>query len=472
MEEIFCNRKYSIKVVLSIVIMISIVQSICAQEFEEKLRIPWNTKNGINTELFTSSNRGLLDFEMVNNNTVALLCDVEHKVKIFDISTDSMISEFYFNHGASSFSYDRVASLFYITDYDCIYVYCADGSFQNKIIINKDDQYIPPVVNTYAYNQNFEIQASNQFSYTIIKNGNILSKKDQITSRYEGWKLNDGTICNYTGRIIDGVVKVNLFIDNETKELIIKTGVNSIGIDPVGKIDNLLVLTETYVKGNEQYNFYQRLVLYSLNDNKIVLKQEIPRICYTYQKRNIKVFNNKIYQLITTPDNARLLEYNAYYSKTKGNIELKYPNDLNYDYHYNFHLMEDPKEKEDTSKSSKSGINTDIGSRQEVLNRAYRYVSIQWNATKDNFPLDDVTNKAEETDISTTSGYNGVIPYNVWVPDYVSTTETNKGMPYKWYGWTHYNCFNYFVRNGKITGDITSGNSESTNNNVIGTDCS
>jgi len=321
-------------------IIIKIIVIIClsvifkdtdAQGFKEVIKIPWNTEEGISSEKFPEANTGISDFVLVDSTRIAILCNSDNMVKIYDLKTKKKTSEFKCEFDDTFITYDSGNQIFYLSSLDKVIAYKQTGSLQRTIQFDYPNILITGLI----FIENDLFINGGQNYYTIIQGGYVLSELLQNKTRTYGQILTNGTIVKYSNKLKDGTVTISLLKDNTTSEYIILTGENSHGMVPVDIWDNILILKEYFHKGEQYSNIYNRLVFYSTDYKKIITQKEIPNIRYTSHRKDFNLCNNKLYNLITTPQYALLLMYDLQYLKTVENPTIEYPSELNYEYHYN-----------------------------------------------------------------------------------------------------------------------------------------
>ena len=103
------------------------------------------------------------------------------------------------------------------------------------------------------------------------------------------------------------------------------------GFVPIGIVDNIMVFREWF--SDTDYS----LVFYSIQEKRRVSDIEVPSIYYTVLHNRDKIFDKKVYQMLSTPDGVYLFVIN--HSKVEFNsteIEYhSYPSNLDYRYHFN-----------------------------------------------------------------------------------------------------------------------------------------
>ena len=443
-----------------------------AQSFEIVLSVPWDTIGGISTYLSNSSNYGVSDFIIIDDNTVALLCNVENKVKVYNCNKNTLLYDFSLVKSVDHIAYDKENKMFYLDDYKQVYCYCADGSLKKEIEINRGGKLLTEDI--IAENGNLII-SNPILAGRIVENGRIISVSEQLQKRKNMAYIGNDVYVNYSKKPENGKAYINLY-KNDTifQSFVIDVEERYSTPLPIGISDNIFVYFQIY----HPEDFYQgcsyRLGYYSLSSNAIIDTITTPSIHYTAQKTEYIVDDEYLYYLITAPDSLYVLrkKVNEITSKSSSVDKTIFPEKFNYQYHYN--KPDNVKKKAQSINTTETPI-TDVGMRTEVLSRAYKYASIEWLATDDNIPGNNISNIGTQINLNEEDdGYSGSMDYYVTVPNNVSTTTNNIGMPYKWGGFTHYNNWDYLVQQGRITGDYTStpGGYEANDNNVIGIDCS
>lgn len=303
-----------------------------AQYVENILHVPFDTIGGIKTEISLTT-YGLKGFSMMDSNRVALLCDSERKVKIFDLRTSKMLYEFPTLNSPSHITFDPIKSVFYIGDKDKVLIYNTDGftktsiSFDNKdfilydIVVNNDDVYIQGVRQIYT---------------PIIDENLNQSIKSQNWNKLSGQILDENmSISTYSANNKNG--KYNLSINTKdistNFEIPIQNDSSKV-LFPIGLIETSLIVMERC--GNNMD--VESLIIYDLETRKRINHIFIPQIEFTYLTNSIQIHNNNIYHLLSTPDGAYLFKISPPAEKQSTEYEFKgYPNKFDYSYHSEFY---------------------------------------------------------------------------------------------------------------------------------------
>ena len=461
---------------LFIILLIVALNSynLISQQVEKLIDVPWNTEGGIQTKWATEGNYGnfgIQDFEVLNNEEVAIYASLENKMKIYNFQNEELTYEFSITDDVSSFTYDNLSELFYIvTHSNRIQVYCKMGAFMKSIPLHP--QIGTPSIIKF---DDGNIYVSMHYtSYPIVKNGVVLSPAEQINESVKGRIIGDGFFY------IDSLVS-----DNSIKFLYVKQGEEFIAsiiyfndvfvsITPLFLINNELGFDICLKKlENNKLKYYHKIINYSLSSNYNIFELDVPKIKYLTMFRNFKEFDGNVYNLITTPDGAKLFRINDMGLKCTGS----YPEELNYEYDYHDELDRITKKKDDLSIAHKSTpISPQDGyiTRSQIIDKAIKYKNVVWNATNFNFPDNEPANAGFEYLLEPVNPLIGdnCSCYGIWVPSWISTIEDNIGMPYKWGGFTDINDWHELVADYRITGDQTSGCYDLSDDQVIGVDCS
>lgn len=308
--------------------LIIAVVFIKAQDYKIILSVPWNAPDGIPTSLSISRNSGVSDFTIIDENTIALLCDVEEKVKVYDCSKNTLLHEFSLNNSVNHIAYDKEKKIFYLDDYEYMYCYCYDGTFIRKVEINRNRKLITEDI--IAEDGNLIISNPIQAGM-IIENGRVISTSEQLQKRKNMAYLGNNIYTDYSKKSVNGKAHISLYKND--------TIIHSFDMDveesysaplPIGIAGNIFVYFQIrYPKHGIAY----RLAYYSLDSGAVVDTITTPSIYFTSQKTKYIVDDGMLYNLITAPDSLYIVkkEITSKSSSIKNN---HFPERFNYYYHY------------------------------------------------------------------------------------------------------------------------------------------
>jgi len=129
-------------------------------------KIQYGGNQGIEINKTFSGNYGVASFIITEENEVAVLCNVERKIKIFKIDTGELSSDFSTLLIPDDFTYG-LDLFFVLSDYH-VYVYQKDGTSVLQFPINRSFQFIERL---YVEDDALYILSSKGDSYKIYENG-------------------------------------------------------------------------------------------------------------------------------------------------------------------------------------------------------------------------------------------------------------------------------------------------------------
>ncbi|MFB6341998.1 hypothetical protein ACE1ET_09750 [Saccharicrinis sp. FJH62] len=277
-----------------------------SQDFVEVLKVPWDTVGGIKTEVGYSEVIGLVDFTILNDSSAALLCNVDKKVKIYNLITDTLSYEFNLDEYCDYIEYDETNKLFYLVNGEEAYVFSVDGNYLRTIQYNHNEYLSTGLI---INNGQVLMKCNGQRFITLVDKGRVLNIDEQSYTVERGEILNDGTHIIVDGKIPQGEVEFNVFNDKFRKDFKIKTKQHSLGVKVIGIIDSILIFIE-YIEsfdGTGGFDFKAELNFYSLIDGERI-HANILKIYYTSINKEFELFNDNLYNLINAVDGATLLK--------------------------------------------------------------------------------------------------------------------------------------------------------------------
>lgn len=436
---------------------------------KEVLTIPWNreTKGSLKTAMNPHGSFGVKSFVFLNDKEIALLSNIEKKVKIYNYKNSNYLREFNLEKSFKDFTYDKKNKVYYFYEQFKIHIYSEEGEFIEKF--DYDKRAIRFVRRIRTYNGNLFLLTSKGHSYQITNQTNPIEVSEQKTKSTKGWLLGNGEFA-FTKKKTEKEYEIVIYGKKEYRKAI--KFEHKIGaIEVVDATKDYYYLYIGYYKDNglETAN---KIVIYSIKENSFVDIIDVPNITYTNIRYPVSCNNEKVFHLISTPENLTLLKLGADPSL----MNLSFPKKYDYEYHYlkELKLPEMPREpmmnEINETDDTKSFGNTagDEMMPHQMINIAKNYLWIEWNATSNNIAG---TSDNENFDIGE--------GYLVQTPSWISPVGAKTGVPYKWGGWTHYNHFKNLAELGKYTGDISCASpftytnyANTTNLDVIGIDCS
>lgn len=421
------NRKHFVKTIF-IIHLFSTIPLFPAHKVSKIMQIPYVGLNGIAINKTFSGNYGIVSFTMIGKNEVALLCNVEKKVKIFNTNSKQLANEFSIESIPEDFTYCN-NTFFILSDYQ-IYAYHKDGTKLIEFPINKDFKFIDRI--QYIDNSLY-IFSSKGNSYKVYENGISIAPDEQGEESIEGWIFNKDISLNII-KVDDFKFVLNVYekgIKVKEEQFHAEKKLGCIVI--IGLINNILYLDVQYIIKDIPLEIERNIMAFSLLDGIIIDEFKLPGYYYLYTKRDIVVHENSIYNLITTEDYVAIL--NLIYDKNL--TKTIYPKEFRKSYHYNYNLPKNKSEYYNKEKKQSIFQNNSI-SRYEIVRNADAYEKIQWFCLTENTTNHQLIRLPDSAFIRT--------------PEWVVEGFKIK-MPYKWGGFTHIDNFKNKVLYGCYAGD-------------------
>lgn len=304
-------------------------------EIEQIVKIPYDVTGGISTIKGVTGRYAASLFEIPGDFEVAFICDVDKLIKIYNTETGELVNSFeikpYIPHLHSS-AYSRKRDLFYFFDGRYIYVYSKDGEFKQKI--DYYEGYLPNVGDIIAFGDNLYIRGFGE-TYPIIGNG-INTLADQLNNVKRGNILNENVYAVFPGKI-GGQEFSTIRLKINDKKYIFKIPLqeNTTGMIPKHYYSGLIVFLEYLKVYNSNYNFKQNLIIYSLEQKKILSTIKLPLIRATNVSKDFVFHEGNLYHYLSTKDSAIIFKLPYYDLIQNGITNIKYPDQyLNYEYIY------------------------------------------------------------------------------------------------------------------------------------------
>lgn len=245
-----------------------------AQTLERLIDIPWNTKDGLQTKLTELGNYGLKEFEIIDEDHIAIFSDVSNSIKVYSFNKKQLIDTFFVDKAVRSFAYDDKSNLYYFADYSFkIHVYSPEGkcinSFNYTMVIGAIDKLI-------AYNGSLYATVVGQETYQLIKDGNILSENEQKKSNIDGEFINDD-IFTKVKKSNESDFNFSYFKKgNSPTSITLKLSDNTYALKPI-LIKNSVVYFVQYedIKKNDKIKTYFKLIIVNISNGIIINSMDI-----------------------------------------------------------------------------------------------------------------------------------------------------------------------------------------------------
>jgi hypothetical protein len=389
--------------------------------------IPYDTLNGTCIKLTSSGNYGINSFDFISEDNIALLCSSERKIKIFNTTTNSVVTSLAINFFPEDFIFSN-NSYYILSDYS-IHQFDQSGKKLKEFRINDEFRFVDRMA---SIDNSMYILTADGNSYKVIENGNSLTPEQQINNRIPGWIINKD-ISVSTIRNSDHEFLINIFSKNgKTKEEIVDVSEKLGSALVIGCTDDIIYIDVRYIIDEIPLKTEREILAYSLNTSTIIDTIEIPENYHYYTKRDFIIHNNNLFKLFSLEDKTDLAEltYNPVGNKTI--FPQKYYNK----YHYNNHLPESHESKTPNSFLKSSDVQTI--SRDQILANADKYEKVKWHCSDKNTTNHTIVNLPD----------GGIIR----TPEWVVTGDKEK-MPYKWGGFTQIDDYLTRINAGAYAGD-------------------
>lgn len=300
---------------------------------ENMIEIEWNSENGCKMKQFPEGNYGISSFQVINENKLAVLCDMEHKVKIYDLVTKKLSYEFSYDKMSFCYllTYSNKLETFYLYNNYKILSFSKNGTFLKNIEISKAIVN-EGIVQLQTIDNNLYAICIYKSTYTLIENGVTLSAGQQETSKIDGVYDTKGNIIK-----IQKNSKFNFEISSSEKSsekypISLNSDFNDNDLKYIGSYNDCFAFILYSLVTFNPINIKGQIIFYSKNEKKIINTIEIPSYYYTRQYNDVQIYNNSIYQFFSTPEHAVLLknEFNENES-----IDFIYPEDYRLGVDYN-----------------------------------------------------------------------------------------------------------------------------------------
>ncbi len=433
---------------------------------EEVIEMPWNTNKGCKLEQLPHGNVGISTYQVISENELAVLCDAEGTIKVYDMNTNELAYQF--NHdkhvSCQLFRYSQLTETFYIFDnYSKILCYSKEGVYEKSIDVPKSIVF-DGIVQLKTQGASLYAICGYRNTFTIIDNGIVLSQEEQKASKIDGVYDNNGNVVKIHKHSNVSFEISSHGKDNMTFPIDLKSDYLDNDFKYIGGNEDFIAFVLYSLTTTNPIKIQSQIVFFSRDKGEIINSTDIPSNYYATQFNDIQFYKNSLFQFFTTPDHAVLLRFD--YEEGKSFV-FSYPDKYKQGVNYNLYkkkIIEDPSEIKEPSESNEKTLDcneNDPTMGSQILYRALRYIDMQWEATANNIVSPQGTNVDIGGD------------YMVQTPMWISTSKTNVSTPYKWGGFTHYNNFVSEVSNNKRTGDVSCASPfEVSDNRVIGVDCS
>ncbi|MFW6249409.1 MAG: hypothetical protein ACOC4J_06550, partial [Bacteroidota bacterium] len=278
---------------------------------EKVIEIPWNIEDGCKVEKLPSGNYGISSFQIISDNEVAVLCETENKIKIYNLKTKNLSYQFSYDKNSSCqlFRYSEKVKLFYLYDNNKgeIMVLSRDGKLIKKIPVSRNVSR-KGIVQLQVIDDNLNVVCGYRSTFTLIKNGYSLSPEKQDETIMDGVFDEKGHIIK-----IDKIGKTNFeIISSESPQKKYPISFDwdyTTDMKYIGGNEYFFAFVVIHLTPEEDKNFQCKLVFYSRINNKINNSIDMPHIYFTSQYNSIEFFDNTIYQLFTKPTHAVVLKH-------------------------------------------------------------------------------------------------------------------------------------------------------------------
>lgn len=422
------NRlKLIIKILFLFLLVINFL-NFAAHKVNIYTSIPNYGSNRISKCSTSSGIYGVTSFDFISEDKIALLCSSERKIKIFNLNANQMISEFQTDFFPEDFAYGY-SGYYILSDYS---LHCIDdnGKKLKQIKINEEFKFIDKIK---TIDNSLYILTSDGNSYKIIDNGNPIDPEYQSNYFTPGWLINKSMSVNSI-KNDDHNFALNIFMNSKLlKEKIISVDQKLGSAVIVGATDSIVYIDVQYIIEDIPLKIKRSIFAYSLSNENIIDKIEIPDNYQFYTKHDVTIYKNNLIKLISLQDRTDLLKltYNSESSKTS------FPLQYNREYHYNYNLPNLESEIIPRQIVTKSNAVQSI-TRSQILANADKYEKVKWYCSEKNTSNNTIINLPD----------GGVIRTPKWV-----VVGSKVKMPYKWGGFTNIENFNPRIDAGSYAGD-------------------
>ena len=197
--------KYAVRIIF-IIYLFNSLPLFPAHKVNRMIRIHYDTIDGIAVNNTFSGNYGIAAFYMISVDEVALLCNVEKKIKIVNTKSGRLVSDFRINSILEDFTFGD-STFFILSDYN-ILRYSMDGRQLTEFTISKEFKFVRKL---HFVENNLYILTSNGNSYKVFDKGVPIDPDEQIMESIPGWIVARGISMN-TVKLNYSEFLVNIFL--------------------------------------------------------------------------------------------------------------------------------------------------------------------------------------------------------------------------------------------------------------------
>lgn len=308
---------------LFLLFIISSPKLFSQKTMEKVIEIPWNTEDGCKLENLDFGTVGISSYQIISNNEIAILCDYEGIMKVYNIDNQNLSYQFTKDPYITwnRFLFSRNLEKFYIFDnYSKINCYTKEGLFINSFDISKKIVFEGILLLKEINNNLYAICNHMRNTYTLVENGIPLSSGEQETKKIDGVYDSKGNVIK-----ISKISKTEFIITTSNNQS--KTNLISLESDYleneiycIGSVDDMILLSLSSFITFNPMKIRRQIVFFSKELNEIIKRVDVP-IPKEGVDNEIQLYDNAIYQMTSTPNNAILLKH-------------EFSNDKSYNFQY------------------------------------------------------------------------------------------------------------------------------------------
>mgnify|MGYP005850095331 CR=1 FL=1 len=395
----------------------------------------WSATDAPQKRLEPDGQYSFTSYEVLQSkNEIAFLSSVSSEIITYDITTSRRKKVIQIEVAPNDFTYYE--NTFYVLYDKAINLYKYNGELIETIKLPKafDNEHDMRVIDGNIY-----ILTADEKTFRVSNN--------DFEEVSDHWIFNSNSRVHVTvNREGTFTIRGNNKGENFSGEVNLHSRIAS--VVPIGIIGDKVYLRFEKFISESPIKVEPRLVVYSIASGNIVHNQKLPDVFYTYIKNDFEYSNDKLYHIISSPNNIQLFElaHNIHSGNKNYPVEL-----LNQQYHYNFFLPQNqeptpqPNQIQELSSGARGGSGCTI-TRTQIETNALAYRDLVWSCTSNSL-------RSPCTDRCNTGCRATVQNKKVTTPPYITGTGTFTSVPYKWGGFTPLADFNTLANQGRYVGN-------------------
>jgi len=262
--------------------------------------------------------RGVVGFALMDSNRIAILCETDRVIKIYEMNSNKFLKEIKLVHPFRNIGYSNLTSSFYMSNRNKLYEYSYQFDSMRVTDINK----MIGLIHEFNMLDSNIYGKTSKGNFLLVQNGNPITVENQLNNSIKDIIVNSKTFVNYTKRISS--FEVNEYSSDTSVKYFINTKEESSFFKFIASLDNEFIFVKYLNQGKEK-GIIGNYMSISKEDKSISIYSELPNIHYTSTLNTMQVCNKKLYHLISTP--YSILVFEIALDKLD---KFSYPDSLNY----------------------------------------------------------------------------------------------------------------------------------------------